>query len=153
MTEKQMLFAEEYLKDLNATRAYLEVYKNVKSDRVASACASKLLAKANIKAYIDKRLEEIHDEKTADAKEVIEYLTSVMRGESQSEVLSLCGSGRQEVIEKGPEEKDRLKAAELIGKRYGLFTDRFQIESEKEELSKLDQLLTGITNLAKDDGS
>ncbi|RNM30690.1 terminase small subunit [Absicoccus porci] len=153
MTEKQMLFAEEYLKDLNATRAYLAVYKNVKSERVASACASKLLTKANVKAYIEDRLEKIHDEKTADAKEVIEYLTSVMRGESKSEVLSLCGSGCQEVIEKKPEERDRLKAAELIGKRYGLFTDRFQIESEKEELSKLDQLLSDITNVAKGDGS
>ena len=153
MTEKQKLFCDEYLKDLNATRAYLAVYKNVKSERVAQACASKLLSKAIIKDYIDNRLEAIHDEKTADAKEVIEYLTSVMRGESQSEVLSLCGSGHQEVIEKGPEEKDRLKAAELIGKRYGLFTDRFQIESEKEELSKLDQLLSDITNVAKDDGS
>lgn len=153
MTEKQMLFCEEYLKDLNGTRAYLEVYKNVKSDRVASACASKLLAKANIRSYIDKRLEEIHDEKTADAKEVIEYLTSVMRGESQSEVLYLCGSGRQEVIKKKPEERDRLKAAELIGKRYGLFTDRFQVESEKEELSKLDELLSGISDIARNDGS
>lgn len=153
MTEKQMLFAEEYLKDLNATRAYLSVYKNVKNERVAQACASKLLSKAIIKDYIDKRLEKIHDEKTADAKEVIEYLTSVMRGESKSEVLSLCGSGCQEVIEKKPEERDRLKAAELIGKRYGLFTDRFQIESEKEELSKLDQLLSDITTVAKGDGS
>lgn len=153
MTEKQMLFAEEYLKDLNATRAYKAVYKTIKNDVVAATNGNRLLRNAQIRAYIDKRLEAIHDEKTADAKEVIEYLTSVMRGESQSEVLSLCGSGRQEVIEKGPEEKDRLKAAELIGKRYGLFTDRFQIESEKEELSKLDQLLSDITNVAKDDGS
>lgn len=124
LTEKQKLFVDEYLIDLNATRAYKAVYPNVKKDSSAAVCAAKLLRKANVKAYIEDRLEKIHDEKTADAKEVIEYLTSVMRGESQSEVLSLCGSGYQEVIEKGPEEKDRLKAAELIGKRYGLFTDK-----------------------------
>lgn len=153
LTEKQKLFVDEYLIDLNATRAYKVAYPHVKSECTARACSSRLLTKANIRSYIDKRLEEIHTEKTADAKEVIEYLTSVMRGESQSEVLSLCGSGRQEVIEKKPEERDRLKAAELIGKRYGLFTDRFQIESEKEELSKLDELLSGISDIARNDGS
>lgn len=124
LTEKQKLFVDEYLIDLNATRAYKVAYPHVKSEGTARACSSRLLTKANIKTYIDEQLKKISSEKIADAKEVMEYLTKVMRGESQSEVLSLCGSGRQEVIEKGPEEKDRLKAAELIGKRYGLFTDK-----------------------------
>ncbi|MDX8416571.1 terminase small subunit [Absicoccus intestinalis] len=137
MTEKQMLFAEEYLKDLNATRAYLSVYKNVKSDRVASACASKLLAKANVKAYIDDRLEAIHNDNTADINEVMEYLTSVMRKKSKAEVVVVEGTGKgyskARTIEKAPDEKEALKAAELLGKRFGLF-DANQVEDVHDEV-------------------
>lgn len=121
LTAKQRRFVQEYLIDLNATQAAIRAGYSKKS---AHSIGPENLEKPEIKQAIVKKLKQIDEEKTADAKEVIEYLTSVMRGESQSEVLSLCGSGRQEVIEKGPEEKDRLKAAELIGKRYGLFTDK-----------------------------
>ena len=130
MTDKQRKFCDEYLIDCNATRAYRAAYPNVKKDSSAAVCAAKLLKIANIKTYIDEQLEKISSEKVADAKEVMEYLTSVMRGESQSSVLSLCGDGYQEVIEKNPDEKERLKAAELLGKRYGLFKDNLAVEVE-----------------------
>ena len=48
MTEKQMLFAEEYLKDLNGSRAYKAVYKNVKKDSAAEAGASRLLRNVKV---------------------------------------------------------------------------------------------------------
>ena len=139
MTEKQMLFAEEYLKDLNGSRAYKAVYKNVKKDSVAQANASRLLSNAKVKAYIDKRLEEIHDENTADIKEVMEYLTSVMRGNSKSEVLCL-EDGSQKVIKKHPEERDRLKAAELLGKRFGMFKDNVSLDLIVPKFSGDDEL-------------
>lgn len=129
MTDKQKLFADEYLKDMNGTRAYKLVYKHVKSDAVARANASRLLANANVKEYINARLEEIHNENTADIKEVMEYLTSVMRGKSRSSVLSLAGDGCQEVIEKPPDENQKLKAAEMLGKRFGLFKENIDITS------------------------
>ena len=140
MTEKQKLFCEEYLKDkeLNATQAYLRVYKNVKSDSVASVMASKLMAKPEIKEYIQERLDLIHDQNTADAKEVMEYLTSVMRGQSESEVLKLNGDGNQSVIKKRPEERDRLKAAELLGKRFGLFKDGVIVDGDSSITIKVD---------------
>lgn len=140
MTEKQMLFCEEYLKDpeLNATKAYLRVYTTCKKPEAAKACASRLMAKPEIKEYIRKKLDEIHDQNTADANEVMEYLTSVMRGNSKSEVLKLDGDGYQKVIEKRPEEKDRLKAAELIGKRYGMFKDNISMDSDVELNIKVD---------------
>ena len=128
MTEKQKMFCDEYLIDLNGTRAYKAVYKNIKSDNAAASRASKLLDQDDIKEYIDKRLEEIKNEKTADIQEVMEYLTSVMRRESQSSVLAMCGDGCQEVIEKPPDEKERLKAAELLGKRYRMFSDKVEID-------------------------
>ena len=126
MTEKQKRFADEYLIDLNGTRAYKVAYPRVKNDETAKAAASRLLTNVNVKTYIDEQLEKIHNEKTADAQEVMEYLTAVMRGETESSVLSLCGDGCQEILEKPPDEKERLKAAELLGKRYSLFTDKVE---------------------------
>ena len=129
MTEKQKLFCDEYLIDLNGTRAYRTVYKTIKNDNVAGVRANKLLKQKDIAEYINKRLEEIHNENTADIQEVMEYLTSVMRGKSESNVLALAGDGFQEVIAKPPDEKERLKAAELLGKRFGMFRDNVDITS------------------------
>lgn len=129
MTEKQKLFCDEYLIDLNGTRAYRTVYKTIKNDNVAGVRANKLLKQKDIAEYISNRLEEIHNENTADIQEVMEYLTSVMRGKSESNVLALAGDGYQEVIAKPPDEKERLKAAELLGKRFGMFKDNVDITS------------------------
>lgn len=134
MTDKQRKFADEYLIDANATRAYKAAYPHIKSDDAARACASRLLTNANIKAYIDDQLEKISSEKIADAKEVIEYLTSVMRGESVSEIVVIEGTGNgcsdARRMDKAPDEKERLKAAELLGKRFGLFKDNVALEVE-----------------------
>lgn len=142
MTEKQKKFVDEYLIDLNATRAYKAAYPNVKKDNAAAVNGAKLLRNAKIKKYLDKRLEELHDERTADAKEVLEYLTSVLRGESRSEeiVVELIGDGcsAARAMQKRPSEKDRLKAAELLGKRYGLYTDKVDVDADTELTIKID---------------
>src|SRR5699024_6456154 len=115
MTERQKLFADEYLIDLNATRAYRVAYPSVKKDEVAAAAAVRLLRNVKVKEYVNDRLEEIHNEKTADAKEVMEYLTSVLRGMSTSEEIVIEGLGdgmsAARTMEKRPSEKERLKAA------------------------------------------
>lgn len=120
--------------DLNATRAYKAAYPHVKSEGAARACASKLLTKTNIKTYIDEQLDKISSEKTANAKEVMEYLTSVMRGESQAEIVVIEGTGDgcsdARRMNKAPDEKERLKAAELLGKRYGLFKENMTLDVE-----------------------
>ena len=132
LTEKQQRFCEEYLIDLNATRAYKAVYKNCKKDESARVNGSKLLTNTNIKAYIDEKLEEIHSKNTADAKEVLEYLTAVMRGKSEAEVVVVEGVGdgysKAVKIKKRPDGKERLKAAELLGKRFGLFKEKVEID-------------------------
>lgn len=134
MTDKQRKFCDEYLIDANATRAYKVAYPHVKSEDAARACASRLLTKANIKNYIDEQLQKISDDKIADAKEVMQYLTSVLRGESKGSELVVEGQGdgysEAREMEKAPSEKDRLKAAELLGKRYGLFKDNVSLEVE-----------------------
>lgn len=58
MTNKQRLFADEYLIDLNATRAYKAIYKAIKNDETARANSSRLLTNANINDYIQKRMLE-----------------------------------------------------------------------------------------------
>ncbi len=131
MTEKQKIFCDEYLKDLNATRAYKVAYPNVKKDEVAKAAGSRLLTIVNVKTYIDEQLQELHNERTADAQEVMEYLTSVLRGESKSEIVVIEGEGdgmsSARRMEKAPDEKERLKAAELLGKRFGIFSEKINI--------------------------
>lgn len=132
MTPKQKRFADEYLIDLNATRAYKAAYQHIKSDDTARANGSRLLTNANVQAYIDNRLEQISGEKVADAKEVMEYLTNVLRGTSTAEIVVIegvgdgCSSARK--LAKKPDEKERLKAAELLGKRYKLFTDNVTLD-------------------------
>lgn len=136
MTEKQKRFCAEYLIDCNATRAYKTVYKNVKSDVVAATNGGRLLRNAEVQKYIAEQMEEIHNEKTADAQEVIEYLTSVLRGESTAQEIVVEGTGdgcsEARTMEKSPSEKERLKAAELLGKRYALFTDKVETDVDMD---------------------
>lgn len=151
MTEKQRIFCDEYLKDLNATRAYKVAYPKVKKDEVARANSSRLLTNANIKNYIDTQLEALHNERTADVREVMEYLTSVLRGESSGEeiVTEFIGDGMSEAraISKHPSEKDRLKAAELLGKRFGMFKEKVEVNGSLEaETSKLDDLIRQMSD-------
>ena len=129
MTAKQQIFADEYLKDLNGTRAYKAAYTNVKKDSVASANAVRLLGNAKVKTYIDEQLEKMHNERTADAQEVLEYLTSVMRGQQKEEVLRGVGMGEQTKTNIEVGARDRLKAAELLGKRHALFTDKVDLQT------------------------
>lgn len=132
MTEKQKRFCDEYLIDCNITRAYKAVYKNIRSDVAAATNGGRLLRNAEVKKYIAAQMDELHSEKTADAQEIIEYLTSVLRGESRSTEIVIEGTGDgcsdARTMEKAPSEKERLKAAELLGKRYGLYTEKIETE-------------------------
>lgn len=133
LSKKQEMFALEYIKDFNATRAYKEVYKTCKKDETAQVDSSRLLGNARVQTYIQNIFNNIRSEKIADAEEVMEYLTKVLRGESQSEIVVVegtgdgCSSARK--MNKAPDEKDRLKAAELLGRRYGIFTDNLKTSS------------------------
>lgn len=134
MTDSQKRFADEYLVDCNGTRAYKVAYPNVKRDATAAAAATRLLKNVNVKAYIDEQMDKISSEKIADAKEVLEYLTSVVRGQTEAEVVVVegCGDGISEArrMNKAPDEKERLKAAELLGKHFGMFTDQVRLTGD-----------------------
>ena len=133
MKDRQRRFADEYLIDLNAEAAAVRAGY---SPRYARRNADKLVAGSGIKEYIEKRMAEKESELIADQNEVLRYLTAVMRGESTSEeiIVEGIGDGRSKArkLEKTPSEKDRLKAAELIGKRYGLFTDKIETDVDMD---------------------
>lgn len=135
MTAKQQRFCDEYLIDLNATQAAIRAGYSEKTAKV-TGCEN--LTKPNIKEYIDKRMAEKDAALIADQDEVLRYLTSVLRGKSQSSVLARGYEGNDEVIEKAPDEKERLKAAELLGKRYGLYTDKVNETVDMELNIKVD---------------
>ena len=136
MTKKQKIFADEYLIDLNATRAYKVAYPNVKNDVTAAAVASRLLRNVKVQEYIAQRMAEKESKRIADQDEVLKYLTSVLRGESRAQEIVVEGTGEgcseARTMEKAPSEKERLKAAELLGKRYALFTDKVDMDADMD---------------------
>ena len=124
MTEKQKRFCDEYLVDCNATQAAIRAGYPKKT---AYAIGLNNLKKQELKAYIDKQLEQLHNKNIADSQEVLKYLTSVMRGEHKEQTMQLVGDGIQKIADIDVSAKERLKAAELIGKRYGLFKDNIDV--------------------------
>lgn len=124
LTIKQKKFADEYIISGNASEAALKAgYKNEVSGR-------ENLQKPTVKSYIEERMKELDEESIADQKEVLQYLTRVMRGKETEEVLASVGNFEQEIKNISVGAKDRIKAAELIGKRYSLWTDRVEVDSD-----------------------
>lgn len=143
LNEKQKKFIEEYVICLNATEA---AKKAGYSKKTAYSIGQENLKKPEIKKAINEYLKKIQDEKIADAKEVLQHLTSVLRGEQMEETIVIEGQGngisKAKKIKKEISPKDRLKAAELLGKRYGLFNDKLEHSGEVKAV-----VLQGSDNL------
>lgn len=96
--------------------------------KTARSIGQENLTKPDIKAYIDERLEKLESEKIATQEEVLQYLTSIMRGDQQEKTLISVGEFGQKIVDIDVGAKDRIKAAELLGKRYRLFTDKVEMD-------------------------
>jgi len=114
LTEKQKRFADEYIKSGNATQAAI---KAGYSKRTANRIGPENLSKLVIKDYIDERMKVIEDNRIMTAKEAVEFLTSVVRGQVKETVVIGTPMGAEEV-EKEPDVKTRISAAKEILKRY-----------------------------------
>lgn len=127
MTPKQKRFCDEYLIDLNATQAAIRAGY---SKNYANTNAAKLLQNTTIKKQIEKRMAEKEDKLIADQNEVLKYLTAVLRDSTDSETVVVEGQGEgyseARILRVKPSEKDKLKAAELLGKRYGIYTEKVE---------------------------
>lgn len=133
MTAKQKRFCDEYLTDMNATQAAIRAGYSAKT---AYAIGQENLKKPVVKEYIEERMQQKEKELIADQDEVMRYLTSVLRGQSQSEIVVIESTGdfmsQARTMQKAPDEKERLKAAELLGKAHMLFTDKVQQEVDMD---------------------
>ena len=125
LTLKQKQFADEYIRTGNAYQSAINVGY---SEKYAKARSHKMLENVGINQYIDENLEIIQKESIAETDETMRYLTRVLRGEEKEEILVYVGDGMQEIQTIQPSAKDRIKAAELLGKRYRMWTDKHEVE-------------------------
>lgn len=125
MSEKQRAFCDYYLESLNATEA---AKKAGYSEKTARSTGCENLTKPNIKEYIEIRLAEMEAHRVADAEEVLQYLTRVMRGEERDS------------FDMDPSLQDRTKAAELLGKRYRLFIDKQEVSGSLEGVTIINDI-------------
>ena len=127
LTLKQQRFADEYIISGNATQAaMLAGY----SKKTARSIGQENLTKPDIKKYIDERLEELESSKIAKQDEVLQYLTSIMRGLETEQTLRGMGEGMQAIDDIEVSAKDRIKAAELLGKRYAMWTEKQEVTGD-----------------------
>ncbi|EZL86488.1 hypothetical protein Z280_01904, partial [Streptococcus pyogenes ABC020057168] len=106
LTLKQKRFADEYIISANATAAAI---KAGYSKKTARSIGQENLTKPDIKAYIDERLEKLESEKIATQEEVLQYLTSIMRGDQQEKTLISVGEFGQKIVDIDVGAKDRIK--------------------------------------------
>ena len=127
LTAKQRLFADEYIKSGNATQSAI---KAGYSDKYVATNTDKLLKNTKLKAYISAKMAEIESHKIADAKEVLEFYTRVLR-EEETEEVALPAGDDVITVEKKPSFKDRLSAAKELMKRYPLSDPMVQAQLKK----------------------
>jgi phage terminase small subunit len=164
MTEKQKIFADEYLIDLNATRAYRVAYPRVKKNEVAAVNGSRMLRNAKVETYIQERMEERSKRTEIKQDWVLEELRKIasVNGSDFAKVVTRDGISMVEMVPTDtlPEEKraaissikktnfgisvetyDRVRALELLGRHLGMFKEKVELSGLQEEKSKLDDLI------------
>ena len=149
LTVKQRRFVDAYIETGNAAEAARRAgYKS----RNADVMGRENLRKPTVRKVLEARLKELEDAQIAEAREVLIYLTSAMRGEIKEEipVVEGCGKGvsKARIIRKHISARDRLRAAEMLMKRHGLLlsdiereekqarTDALKKESQQDETSE-----------------
>ncbi|MFJ7918098.1 MULTISPECIES: terminase small subunit [unclassified Lysinibacillus] len=131
LTVKQQAFADYYIELGNATEAYLQAYPNVKKEATARAAGSRMLTNVSVKSYIDNRMEELKSERVVDQQEILELLTAIARDETTSATLRGIGECAQTIDEDmPPTTTERIKAAELLGKRYRMWIDKVETDGK-----------------------
>lgn len=119
LTIKQKKFADEYIRLGNSTQAAINAGYSKKTARQIGADN---LSKAYIREYINEKMDALDKKKTMQIKEIMEELTSIARGEIKEERLDKDGH----IVETRPLFADRLKAMDMLGKRYGMWNGMAQ---------------------------
>ena len=127
LNEKQKAFADYYIESLNATESYKKAYE-VENQSTAESNGSRLLRNAKVRKYIDDTMASKDESRIASQDEVLQILTDIARGITEEEVVSFTPLGGELRTTKKPSIRDRMKASELLGKRYRLFIDKAELE-------------------------
>ena len=163
MTEKQKIFANEYLIDLNATRAYKAAYPNCVKDETASTNGSRMLRNDKVVEYIKKRQKALQIETCVTQEMVINELAAIafvdvtdivqLKGKrvkftntedlSNHQKKAIAGIKK---VKNGIELSvfDKLKALELLGKHLGMYTDKIKVDASVETKGKLGAILDAL---------
>ena len=161
MTERQKRFADEYLIDLNATRAYKAAYPSVKKDEAARVNGCRMLTNANIQAYIAERQRD-RQERTEITQDMVVRELAAVAFADVTEIVEIddrgivCIKPTADLTEDqrraiagiketkfGTEIKmnDKLAALELLGRHLGMFKDKVEVSGLAVAQSKLDALV------------
>lgn len=163
LSPKQEKFVDEYLLDLNATQAAIRAGY---SKRSAGAQGCELLKNPKVAAEVEKRLAEAKSDKIAEATEVLEYFTRVMRREETERVVvtlksedatwELGDDGHYrkntkktetvEIVEIPAKLSDANTAAIQLAKRYGLIDGT----AEKVSADTLADILAAVNGVSDD---
>lgn len=160
MTKKQKRFVNEYLIDLNATRAYKVAYPSVKKDETAAQAGSRMLRNVKVAAYIQERMEERQKRTEITQDRVLQELAAIAfaKATDYAEIKNECVRIRdtaeldeQQIralagIEEGKfgikvKLNDKEKALELLGRHLGMFKDKVEVSGLEDEKKKLGDIL------------
>lgn len=143
LTEKQRRFVDYYVETGNASEA---ARRAGYAEKAAYRTGSENLRKPQVKAAIDARLKELEDKRIAKADEILQFLTSTLRGEVKEErvVVEGTGDGRSDarIITVQVSARDRLEAAKSLLKRYPMQLDA---KEQKLKLQKLENEIRAAT--------
>ena len=139
LNEKQKAFANYYIESLNATESYAKAYEC--SYNTARTNGARLLANANIKKYIDEVMSAKDESRIASQDEILQILTDIARGITEEEVVQFSQLGEELRTTRKPTIKDRMKASELLGKRYRMWVDKVEADVNQQVIFEGEDML------------
>ena len=139
LNEKHKAFADHYVESLNATESYMKVYEC--SYNTARTNGARLLTNANIKKYIDEVMSAKDESRIASQDEILQILTDIARGVTEEEVVQFSQLGEELRTTRKPTIKDRMKASELLGKRYRMWIDKVEANVNQQVIFEGEELL------------
>ena len=139
LNKKQKAFADYYIESLNATESYVKAYEC--SYNTARTNGARLLANANIKGYIDEVMSAKDESRIASQDEILQILTDIARGVTEEEVVQFSQLGEELRTTRKPTIKDRMKASELLGKRYRIWTDKIEANVNQQVIFEGEDML------------
>lgn len=123
--------ADDFIITGNKTESYLKFYKPRKNQALNYKYAWKFFEQKDVKKYIEEQMQKLDDELIAKQREVLRFLTAVMRGEVRDETLYFTGDGIQNIVEIRVPTSERIKAANLLSKRFSVYENREKLINEK----------------------